>query len=223
MGSDKAFLDLGSKTFISVIADEMLGVCHDVVVVIGRKRPEPFMKEIAHKSVRLVNDRRYVGNPLGGMLTGLEASTSEQAAVVACDLPLIRGSMVSGLFAAAEGHDGAVPIWNPEDRLSIEPLCAVYRVQPMIEAIQDALSKGVRECKRVVLSLSDINYVHVSELKKFDPNLGSLRNINTGNDYLNLLEGLDLPAKRPRGEAQRRVRPEAGVRATEGRRVDHSS
>ena len=188
MGKDKAFLNLGRRTFISMISQEMLRVSDEVIVVIGRKDAAPFKKEIRDGRVRFVNDSHYIENPLGGMLTGFEAATNKYAAVVACDLPLIRNELIGKIFAEAEGHDAAVPIWNPEDKLSIEPLCAVYNAKKMKKAIKDSLGKGVFGCRLVVRSLSDVRYFPVSELRGYDPDLLFLNNINTRKDYLGLLE-----------------------------------
>jgi len=193
MGRDKAFLQFGGESFISVIANELLGISDDIIAVVGTKNPGEFVKEVDDKRVRFVNDALYMSNPLGGMLTGLEAAMDEYAAVVACDLPLVRKSLISTLFEAAEGHDGAVPIWNPGVRLSMEPLCAVYNVRSMIKAINGSLARGEAGCKRVVISLEDVNYVPVSELREFDPELSSFRNINTQTDYDELLQELEPP------------------------------
>ena len=200
MGTDKAFLLLGRRTFISIIVEAVSGISDDVVVVIGKKNPEPFMKEIADNKVRVVNDSNCIANPSGGILTGLEAATSKYAAVVACDLPLVKGNFLDDLFVAAKGHDAAIPVWNPNDLLSMEPLCAVYRVASMIKATKD-LAKGAAGPKRAVLTLPDVNYVPVSELRRQDPELGSLRNINTEMDYHDLLKRLARPVTAPRPTA----------------------
>lgn len=188
MGTDKAFQLLGQRTFISMIVGEMLSVSNELIVVIGTKSPEQFTKEIGNERVRLVNDRNYLENPLGGMLTGLDYSNDEYAAVVACDSPLVRKELICYLFSVAKGHDAAVPIWDAGYKLSMEPLCAVYNVISMRKAIEESLEKGVSRCKRVALSLPDVNYVPVSELREYDPRLVSLRNINTKSDYAELIE-----------------------------------
>jgi len=194
MGNDKAFLPYKRNTFISAIVSEMLYISDDIIVVIGAKNPSRFMEEIVDKRVRFVKDRRYISNPLGGMLTGFELATSRYAAVIACDLPLVKKELILALFAAAEGHDAAVPIWNPKDKFSTEPLCAVYNVQSMIRTINHSLSKGEFGCKRVVMALGDLNCIPVARLRECDPELDSLKNINTKEDYLDLLEGLKLSA-----------------------------
>lgn len=188
MGTDKAFLFLEGRTFISIIVNEMLRVSDDVVIAIGNKNSERLIKEISDKRVRFVNDFPNAGTPLGGMLAGFEVAASKYAAVVACDLPLVRRDVIDGPFAAAEGHDGTVPLWNPEDKFSMEPLCAVYNVQSMIKAIKRSLANGANGCKQAVMSLADVSYVPVSELKQYDPGLGSFRNINTKTDYSQLLK-----------------------------------
>ncbi|MDG6996161.1 MAG: molybdenum cofactor guanylyltransferase [Nitrososphaerota archaeon] len=209
MGSDKAFLQLGQRSFISILVEEMLSVSDDLIVVIGTKSPKRFTKEIKDERVRFANDWNYLENPLGGMLTGFRISNSEYAAVVACDSPLVRKGLLRCLFSAARGHDAAVPIWDTEHKLSMEPLCAVYNVSSMKKEIDNSLRKGVSGCKHVVLSLQDVNYVPVSDLRQYDPCLISLRNINTKSDYEELLQELAVPniisARRTDVQAKREV------------------
>jgi len=193
MGSDKAFLQFGGESFVSIIANELLEISDDVIVVVGTKDPREFVKEVDDKRVRFMNDERCTSNPLGGMITGFEAANDKYAAVVACDLPLVRKRLISNLFEAAEGRDGAVPIWNPSVRFSMEPLCAVYHTQSMIKAINRSLARGEAGCKKVVMTLKDVDYVPVSELREFDPELNSLRNVNTQEDYIELLKELKPP------------------------------
>jgi len=202
MGRDKAFLQFGQATFISAIANEMLRISDEVIAVIGKKDTSQFTTAGVDRRVSFVNDIQYLSNPLGGMLTGFSKTRSRYAAVIACDLPLVKGCVMSALFAAAEGHDGAVPVWDPLNRYSMEPLCAVYNVQTMTVAIRDALSRGETKCKRVVMTLPDVNYVPASELREYDPDLGSFRNINTERDYLDLLGRPSLPGPAERSLIQ---------------------
>ncbi len=187
MGTDKSFLRLGEREFINSIAAEALKLSSDVTITIGRKSPHEFSAALDRR-VKIVEDDVDIGSPLGGMLTGFNHVHAEYAAVIACDLPMVRSSVVERLFTAARGHDAAVPIWDAGDPMTTEPLCAVYRVGPAREVIQNSLREGNRACRRVVLALSDVNFVPVSELKSRDPELTSLRNINTREQYARLLD-----------------------------------
>ncbi len=192
MGVDKSFLRLGAKNFIYSIAAESLKLSSEVTVTIGRKNSHEFNAVLGRGRVKIVEDDLDVESPLGGMLTGFNHVHAEYSAVIACDLPMVKSSVVKHLFAAARGHDAAVPIWDLGDRMTTEPLCAVYRVEPAREVILNCLREGNGACRRMVLALSDVNFVPVSELKSHDHSLGSLRNINTREQYTRLLDELKL-------------------------------
>ena len=117
--------------------------------------------------------------PLVGILSGLATLNSEYAVVVACDMPFAKVQIIEYLLKLGEGFDAAVPVWP--DGLA-EPLFAVYNVYRAKEGFEAVLGTGTSSLQRALESLSHVNYISVEELKKFDPNMLSLFNINTEAD-----------------------------------------
>jgi molybdopterin-guanine dinucleotide biosynthesis protein A len=188
MGIDKAFLNYGGNTFIEIIAEEMRRLSEDVLILIGTKSRAQFESFLGSDRFRIMNDTHYLDNPLGGVLTGLDHASSDYSAVVACDSPRIRSDVLNYLYRRARGHSAALPIWDIDNGMTIEPLCAVYNVEEMRYAIREATSKGKAGLKHAASFLGDVHHVPVSELRQFDQNLVSLLNINTKRDYFELLE-----------------------------------
>ena len=185
MGTDKAFLTYQSKPFVKIITEEMQQITDDLIVVIGSKKKSDFAAVLDPK-VRILEDKQELGNPIGGMLTGFETAIHDYIAVLACDSPLVRNQVVKLLFKAARNYDAAVPIW--EDR-NTEPLCAVYNKELARRAAMDALRMGKIGPKNLLAQLVNVNYVDVSKIRKFDPTLASLINVNSKEDYARLLGG----------------------------------
>lgn len=179
MRSDKAFLSLNGRSFISIIADEASRVSSDVLVVIGGKEKERFRADLGARA-RIVNDSHRLGTPLGGMLTAFETFTDGYAAVVACDAPLIKGEVLEALNESAASRSAAVPLWETG---RMEPLCSVYDVREARKASLSAISTGRVRCIDMVSLLPDVNFVPVSDLRPIDAALGSLVNVNTPEEF----------------------------------------
>lgn len=185
MGSDKAFLLHEGRPFISAIASEMRMVSDDVIVMIGRKRREDFEAALGTE-VRVYNDDQYLGNPVGGILSSFAHAKHSSAVVVACDSPLVKAAVIGYLFQALQAHSAAVPLWEDENKMTMEPLCAVYDVAEAKRALLQVIHEEKVTPKRMVLLLEDVLYVDVSQLRLVDPMLDSLVNVNTQGEYVAL-------------------------------------
>jgi len=187
MGADKAFLSLGMNSFLGLIVSQALALSNDIVIATGMKNVSDYDKLLQNEGVRVFNDDTYVRSPLGGMLTGLNHVNGEYALVIACDLPLVKSSLLAHLFSRASGYDAAVPLWNINDKMSTEPLCAVYRVESTKRMIEGMLEEKTHPCKKMILRLLNVNFVPISELRFYDNELDSFLNINTKMEYADLL------------------------------------
>lgn len=117
--------------------------------------------------------------PLAGMLEGFKRAKGEYIFVTACDMPFIDKEVVKFMFRSAGGHDAAVPIHNDG---SMESLCSVYRVEPMLPLIESSIRSNKKFILAPVFELDDVLQVDIELLKVFDPQLKSLININTLED-----------------------------------------
>jgi molybdopterin-guanine dinucleotide biosynthesis protein A len=176
MGSDKARLPAGTTTMVERIIDRLSPVV-DQVIVAGGSFPDL-------DAVHRVADGRRGAGPLTGIAAGLRAMRGAVGWVVACDLPDVEPQVGELLFSLALGVDAVVP--RPFDRP--EALCAVYQrdLVPRIDALLDAGEHRVR----TLLEASRVHYVGAEELRAVDPELRSLRNLNTPQEYQAWLESV---------------------------------
>lgn len=179
MGTDKAFLEYRGRPFIALITEEMLKVSDEVLVMIGRKE-EPKFRTVLDKKVEVANDSLHLTNPIGGMLSSFPLLNNDYAAFLACDTPFVRAEVITFLHQSALGHDAAIPVWEDS---RIEPLCAVYNVQRAHEAGLRALAENRPSCNHLIHFLKDVRYVEVDALRRFDPGLASLRNVNSREEF----------------------------------------
>ena len=179
MGVRKSLLTLNSKPFIAIITETLLKVADEVVVAIGYSDDPTTYSNVLPRSIRVIKDEVEGHTPLIGILTGLSHMHSTYSAILSCDLPFTRSQVLELLFKRADEFDAAIPQW-PTGR--IEPLHAIYRVNPTKEAARKAFSSGGLKNTDMIESLTRVNYVHVDEIRPLDPQLLSFFNINIPQD-----------------------------------------
>jgi molybdopterin-guanine dinucleotide biosynthesis protein A len=149
-------------------------IVHPIVVVAAAGQELPPLPG----DVIVTRDEREGRGPLEGLRAGLKALPpgAERAYVTSCDVPLLVPSFVSEMLALAEGHDAAVM----EVDGFTHPLSAVYSrsTLPHIEHLlaHDRL-RPVFLYERV-----STRRVQPDEIAS-DPELKTLRNLNTPADY----------------------------------------
>ncbi len=171
MGQDKALLPFGKTTVIEFLIARLQQVCEEVIVVTTPEQSYPHLH--AQKVFDLVPNKLS----LGGLYSGLLQSTAEINFVCGCDMPLLAPQLVRHLFAQIKGYEAVVP----KHRGFFEPLCAVYSKAclPYIEA--QLRTEDLRMTSW--LTQARVRIVREKELRARDPELHSLLNMNTPEDY----------------------------------------
>ena len=178
MGRAKPLVLLGGVPLVVRVVLSALEVA-DEVVVVTKGVGAPQIRRVLPEGVTLVMDTQRVQSPLVGFADGAAALASEYVAFLPCDLPFLSPALLRTLFEAAAGHDAAVPRW-PDGR--IEPMVAVYRRERARDAANAALARGARANTDLIRNLPDVVYVPVEVLRRVDPDLESLLNVNTPAD-----------------------------------------
>lgn len=172
MGTDKAWLDWNGRPLLARVADALRAAgCTDVLVVGGDAA------RVAALGLAHVPDGIAGQGPLQGLAAGLLAAASPLALAVACDMPSLQPQALALLGRLADGFDAAVPWLDPG---GWEPLHAAYSVA-CLPAIQRCLRRGDRKMTAFYEDVR-VRRVSAAELSAADPDLRSLRNVNTPED-----------------------------------------
>ena len=191
MGTSKAMLPFGRETMLQRVVRLLGTVVSPIVIVSAEGQPLPQLPD----TVILTRDEREARGPLEGIRAGLKALPPDidAAYVTSCDVPLLIPAFVSRMIELAEGYDIAVT----EIDGFAHPLSAVYRrsALPHAEALlaQDQLRVSH------LFSRVRTRKVPTSEMTSVDPELQTLRNLNTPEDYEAALETAGLAG--PEGPA----------------------
>ena len=191
MGSSKALLAFGAETMLQRVVRLLDSVVSPMVVVAapGQSLPE------LPAGVTVTRDEQEDRGPLEGLRAGLKAlpATVEIAYVTSCDVPLLVPGFARRMIDVLGDDDIAVM----EVDGFPHPLSAVYRrdTLPQVEALlaQDRL--------RPVFLFDAVRTrrVQPAEMIAVDPELVTLRNVNTREEYLEALSSAGLADEtRPR-------------------------
>ncbi len=184
MGKDKAWLPLAGQTLLQRTVDRLVDVAEPIVVVRAYQQQLPPLPS----TVRVTSDAEPDQGPLRGLQAGLAAVADDcdLIFVVGCDAPLLQPEFVRLLRSRLGEHQAVVV----RDNHRLHPLGAVYRcdVDAVVERL---LNEGKRRLLDLVSAL-DCHQLHPGDLEAVDPDLASLRNINTPDDYQRLLSEAHL-------------------------------
>jgi molybdopterin-guanine dinucleotide biosynthesis protein A len=176
MGTSKALLPFGAETMLQRIVRLLSTAVSPIVVVAAVEQLLPNLPA----DVIVTRDEEPGRGPLEGLRAGLKAlpESVDSAYVTSCDVPLLVLDFVRRMIDLLADHDIAV--------MDIDgfphPLSAVYRrnTLPHVEALlaQNRL--------RPVFLFDAVRTRRVppAEMISADPELLTLRNLNTREDYL---------------------------------------
>ncbi len=181
MGSPKAWLPIEGETFLARVA-RLAGPLADELIIVGS--PGQRLPVVEQPGCVRVDDSRPGQGPLGGILSGLEASSAPLALVLACDLPFFHLGVGRRLLELVRGYEIAVPVVDGQPH----SLHAVYR-RSLVEQMGARLDAGQRRVLDL-LKGTRVREVSLRELSDLDPGGRSWRNINTPAEYREALAEL---------------------------------
>ena len=157
----------------------------NMVVVAADRQELPSLP----KGVTVVHDAREGRGPLEGLAAGLQTLSDRVKAVYAtsCDVPLIKPAMVNHMFELLGEHDIVVP----RDGKFHHPLAAVYRLS-VLDHVQHLLA-AERLRPFYLFEQANTREVPVDQLRVIDPELQTLENLNTPEEYLKALQDAGYP------------------------------
>jgi molybdopterin-guanine dinucleotide biosynthesis protein A len=179
MGQPKESLPFAGSTMLGHCAELLLD-CTWPVLIVGRGPDQelpPLSPEVA-----VVYDERPGSGPLAAIATGMrhlrrDLGEHDAVFVTGCDTPFLTGAAVGWLAAQLDDHAAVVPRVDG----TLQPLCAVYRLQ-CLAAIEGLLQQDVAT-PRTIAETVRTRVLEADALRRFDPELRFLRNLNTPEDY----------------------------------------
>jgi len=175
MGAAKEWLNLGGETLLARTV-RILSEAADPIVVAHRTGQDlpPFPATVLRAMDRIAD-----AGPLEGIAAAFEPLDDQvnAALVVACDHPFLRAEFLTRLIALKGEFTAVVPRHGG----SLHPLCALYAAQ-LRETIANLLAAGERRAQAIA-EFCNARIVTQVDFADVDPDMESLRNVNTQADW----------------------------------------
>ena len=184
MGSPKALLPFGDETMLQRVVRLLGSVVSPLVVVAATDQSLPELPA----GVNVTRDEREGRGPLEGLRAGLKAlpATVDAAYVTSCDVPLLVPAFALRMIELMADADIAV--------IEIDgfphPLSAVYR-RSTLPHVEKLLAED-RLRPVFLFDAVKTRRVRPDEMTSVDPELLTLRNLNTREDYEQALRSVRL-------------------------------
>jgi molybdenum cofactor guanylyltransferase len=175
MGRPKAWLPFGEEVLLQRVVRILSEVVNPIMVVAAPGQHLPRMPE----SIRIVRDEREYLGPLNGLAEGLAAldGLAETAYLSSCDVPFLRPTFVGRVVESL----GDASICMPEVGGYKHPLAAAYRID-VVPVVQRLLAEN-RLRPAYLADLVPTRVLREADFVDVDPDLSSLRNLNTPEEY----------------------------------------
>ena len=174
MGTSKALLPFGPETMLQRVVRLLGEVVAPIVVVAAVDQELPELPP----GVIVTRDEHKGRGPLEGLRAGLKAlpASVDAAYVTSCDVPLLVPGFVRQMIEFAEGYHVAVV---QQDGFT-HPLSAIYRRDTLSQIEELLASERLRPA--FLFNAVKTRLVLPVEITS-DPDLRTLRNLNTREDY----------------------------------------
>jgi molybdopterin-guanine dinucleotide biosynthesis protein A len=150
--------------------------------------------------VPMVGDIVKHKGPMTGILSALVTLEPPDIFVTACDMPFIKPQLVKYIVnkwtqskgnsslitrhpSPKNGWNAAIPVFDGKS----QPLLGIYSKR-IIRNMEDAIKKGNRSLREFLKKL-DVLYIGEEEVRAIDPEGKSFVNINTLEDYEEVVKG----------------------------------
>jgi molybdopterin-guanine dinucleotide biosynthesis protein A len=182
MGRPKAWLPVGRETMLARVVGVLRRVVDPVVVVGAPGQDLPALVA----DVVVVRDAVPGRGPLEGLAAGFQELPEEVEAafVSSCDVPLLREAFIRFVVESLGDADIAVPHTDG----FFHPLAAVYRRRVVVEINRLLAADRLRPF--FLFEAVATRTLTAEKLRRVDPELDSLRNLNTPEDYDAALKAL---------------------------------
>jgi molybdopterin-guanine dinucleotide biosynthesis protein A len=183
MGTDKSRLTVDGLTFTEKIAGALAQITQSVKVV---------GKSAVDLGLESTSDIFEQWGALGGLHAALAACRMEWSLIVACDLPFVTAKLFTRLAGLRPGFEAVVPV---QQNGYVQPLCALYRVDPCLERCETLIKAGDRRPLALLEAVKSrrVEFAEISDLADADR---FFDNINTPEDYVRAtMKGDNLSAK----------------------------
>lgn len=143
MGTNKALVTVDGSTLLDRVIDVVAPVVGQLFIVGG---------DVTHRSAELVADQYPGEGPVGGLVTALEAASSDSIVLVGCDLPQLNPNVLRTMLETLDqtGAHFVVPLVRGRRQWH----CSVWR-RDVRSILAPRFAAGARSFRAAVAGLDE--------------------------------------------------------------------
>ena len=167
-GREKASLMIDGQSLLEQVIKRLARLDGEVIVVYSQSQNDFSTNQLTKAVIDIYPDK----GALGGIYTGLMASSCQYNLVVACDMPFLNLDLLDYMIERSPSFDIVIPRINR----NVEPLHAVYS-----KGCLDDIDQMFRQGNIRIIDLlmqTNVCYVEENEIDEYDPEHLSIFNIN---------------------------------------------
>ena len=182
MGEDKAFLKFGETNFLENAAESLKPNCVEVKAVLNNSQNH-FVEKLPD-GVSHIFDHFENRGALGGIHAALKNCKTAFAVILAVDLPLVTSEAIAKLCETAAASNKFLAYVPRQSDGKPQPLCAAYRAEYCLPALEKLLAENASASVRDFLDLIFPRYISADQLSE---NENLLYNINYPADFQQIM------------------------------------
>ncbi|HEX8636886.1 MAG TPA: molybdenum cofactor guanylyltransferase [Pyrinomonadaceae bacterium] len=196
MGTNKFALSLCGATFAELAVHALRKIAESRVYFVTGANQKDETAELLPLDVPRIADVLPHKAAIGGIYTALRHSKSdsksEWIAVLACDYPFVSEDLFVRLTETAESIDANVSAIAPlQADGRVQPLCALYRVDPCLKIAGRLLQNDKIPAVRALLENTSTHLVDFKQLADLPGADNFFTNVNTPDDFLRIQNRID--------------------------------
>jgi molybdopterin-guanine dinucleotide biosynthesis protein A len=174
MGTDKGLIPLLDKNWATIAAEKLSTLNIPVRLSINPRQKNNYEQFFAEELLLLDDESLGIGGPLLGLLSVHLLHPSEDLFILACDLPLMKNSLLKALYAI-EQDNSEYEAFVFTTHGAAEPLCAIYKSNGLRKVVKElSTNELIKYSMKSVLSVLKVLEVEVAEEDQ-----EAFRNFNT--------------------------------------------
>lgn len=179
MGTNKAFLEIGQKTFYENAVEILRPVCQNRIKVVLNIDENSFIEKLP-PNTRYIFDIYENRGVLAGMHAAFADCSTKFAIILAVDLPLITTDVITKLSENFDQSNQISAIVPKQKNSKLQPLCGIYLTADCLTKTETILDKNLSFSVNHFLESIKIKIMDYEQLQV---NSEVFLNVNSPIDY----------------------------------------
>lgn len=179
MGTDKAFLKIGDKTFLENAIDILRPVCETRIKIVLNKNQTNIVEKLP-QNLTYIFDIYQNRGVLAGIHSALQDCQTKYAVILAVDLPFVTPDVILKLATSLTDFQECPAIVPEQANHQLQPLCGIYNKNICLRKLESLLEADMDASANKFLELINSKIISFNKLNTASD---TFLNVNFDTDY----------------------------------------